>query len=736
MRKAVLLAVAIASLAAAPGAAAAIPSVFGGEVSCTVQGDGVRFCGSSSPRSTVDAFDGVPIDVNVAFPPEPPSGPDGGFPLVMIFHGYGGGKLGLPTMQRFLDHGFATFSMTDRGFRESCGSTESRAADPAGCANGYVRLIDNRYEVRDAQEFAGVLADEGLIDPRAIGATGGSYGGGMSLALAALRNRKALPDGTLVPWTSAGGIPMQIAAAAPFITWSDLAYSLTPNGSTLDYVADSLYRGRVGVMKESLVNGLYLSGLGAPGFYSPAGTDPSADLTGWRARLLAGEPYDDDPQVQAILGEITGNHSAYYIDDSIPPAPLLMANGFSDDLFPVEEMVRFFNRTRAEHPNVPLSLFAGEISGHPRSPSKPDVEALLRARVEAWFDHFLTGAGPQPATGVEVLTQTCPATAPFGARFRAPNWAKIAPGEIRLTARARATIVPGAGDAASANAFNPVGGGGSCAQVPAEDEAGTASYRLRAAPAAGFTVVGSPTVVADWRMPGNTSQVAARLLDVAPGGQETLVARGLWRPARGGPRRQVFQLHPAAWEFASGHVPKLELLPKDGTGPAGLGSYGRVSNDQRPVTVSNLELRLPVRERPGSLGSRVKAPKAKFIPRGYEVHPDFAAFGKPRAHLLPGPLPVRGGRISLRVRCPRGWVACRRGRVRVKGSPSRGRANRSIVASGRFAVAGGESTRVSLPLTPSARRFFAAAERLRVRVVIRSAESAAPSTRHRAAFAG
>ncbi len=36
---------------------------------------------------------------------------------------------------------------------------------------------------------------------------------------------------------------MQIAAAAPNIPWTDLAYSLAPNGSTLDYVADAPYVG-------------------------------------------------------------------------------------------------------------------------------------------------------------------------------------------------------------------------------------------------------------------------------------------------------------------------------------------------------------------------------------------------------------------------------------------------------------------------------------------------------------
>jgi Acetyl xylan esterase (AXE1) len=153
-------------------------------VSCNVQGDGVRFCGSSNPRSTTKAFDGVPIDVNVAFPPERTGAVDGNYPLIMIFHGYGGGKLGLNAMRPFLERGFATFSMTTRGFRESCGSAASRTADPSGCERGYVRLIDNRYEVRDAQEFAAELADQDLIDGQRIGATGGSYGGGMSMVLA------------------------------------------------------------------------------------------------------------------------------------------------------------------------------------------------------------------------------------------------------------------------------------------------------------------------------------------------------------------------------------------------------------------------------------------------------------------------------------------------------------------------------------------------------------------------
>ncbi len=79
------------------------------------------------------------------------------------------------------------------------------------------------------------------------------------MALAALKDRKMIQadDGTLVPWVSDGGKPMRIAAAQPDIPWTDLAYSLQPNGHTLDYVADAPYlkRGRIGVMKQSFVVG-------------------------------------------------------------------------------------------------------------------------------------------------------------------------------------------------------------------------------------------------------------------------------------------------------------------------------------------------------------------------------------------------------------------------------------------------------------------------------------------------
>ncbi|MCB0875284.1 MAG: acetylxylan esterase [Solirubrobacterales bacterium] len=701
-KKLIVFAAFAAALVAPQAAQATISSVFDGDVACTVQGDGVRFCGSSTPRSTSEAWDGVPIDVNVAFPPEPASGPDGDFPLVMMFHGYGGGKIGLGGMQHWLDKGYATFSMTDRGFRESCGSAASKAADPSGCANGYVRLIDNRYEVRDAQEFAGRLADEGagLIDPQRIAAIGGSYGGGMSMALGALKDRMVMPDYSVVPWKSPAGKALEIAATAPNIPWTDLAYSLAPNGSTLDYVTDAPYTGRVGVSKQSYVSGLFLSGLGAPGFYAPEGSDPTADLIGWRDRLNEGEPYG--PESQAIIDELTQHHSSYYIDHSEKPAPMLMSSGFTDDLFPADETIRYYNRTKAEYPDADLALFFGDF-GHPRAQNKPDVTGALDDRQDAWIDYYLKGEGTEPRQGVEAYTETCPGSEPSGGPYTAKNWASIAPGEVRYSDPAEHTI---AADSSTGGAFNPTSTG-ACATTPSADTEGAAIYELDPAPDEGYTLMGAVSVVAKFELSGDTSQVAARLLDMAPDGTESLVDRGLWRPAEGGPTKQVFQLHPNGWTFAGGHVPKLELIAADGTvvnTEPFLTSYGRPSNDQQDVTVSDLEMRMPVLEKPGTLGGLVGAPAPKYVPQGYDLAPDFAALRHPNPRLLNRKLRVSGkGKIvKPRVKCPKKFDSCHAGRLTLKARDAGFK-----MGSAKFGtVDGGGTPKLTIRLTKRARKYI------------------------------
>jgi fermentation-respiration switch protein FrsA (DUF1100 family) len=596
-----------ALLVAASPAQAEIQSVFNGAIPCETRGDGSRFCGGDN--TLVETFDGQLIDVNVAFPPAPASGPDGPYPLVMQFHGYGGSELDADALSRWTKQGYAAFSMSDRGF----GPCGTKPTPPARCASGgWVRLMDTRFEVRDAQLFAGMLVDEDIVSKGAIASAGGSYGGGLSMALAALKNRTMMEDGSLEPWKTPEVRRLSLAAAIPEIPWTDLANSLMPNGRTLDYVADAPYAGPdgdapVGVMKQTFVAGLFASGA-ATGLYSPPLVDPDADLVSWFARINAGEPYTD-PVVADVLDEIITHHSSYYIDHSTPPAPLLISNGWTDDLFPPDEAIRFYNRTRSEYKGADVSLFFLDY-GHQRGQGKDADVELLREHQDAFLAHHLTGA-KKPKGGVTTLTQTCGTDEPSGGPYHARSWAKIAHGEVRGKFKPAQTILPTvSGDLARGQAYDPISGGGACATAPGSDQAGAASYRLDPAPAGGFTLMGSPTVISKITSTSPTSQVASRLLDVDETGDATLVARGIYRPDPSG--KQVFQLHPNGYEFAEGHVAKLELLPVDSP-------YGRASDGQAPVTVEKLKLRLPVLEKGGKRGALVRRPAKKFVPEGYEL---------------------------------------------------------------------------------------------------------------------
>jgi hypothetical protein len=196
-------------------------------------------------------------------------------------------------------------------------------------------------------------------------------------------------DRTLAPWTSPAGTPLRIAAAVPEIAWSDLVYAMEPNGGTLDYTItgprDDL--DPFGVEKQSWVSGLF--GLGqASGYIAPPGADPDADLTTWFAVVGAGEP--GGPQAQAIEDELAAHHSPYSVDHSQAPAPTLIANGFTDDLFPVDEALRFSNRTRAEYPSTPLSPLFLDF-GHMRGQDKPADMAVFEQRRFEWMDRYVKG---------------------------------------------------------------------------------------------------------------------------------------------------------------------------------------------------------------------------------------------------------------------------------------------------------------------------------------------------------
>ncbi len=319
---------------------------------------------------------------------------------------------------------------------------------------------------------------------------------------------------------------------------------------------------RVGVQKQSWNNTLYLAG-SLLGYYAPLGTDPvrrhhrleDADRHRRAVRRQPRGGGDGHRAHRQPLGATTST-------TAIAPAPALLANGWNDDLFPVDESLRYYNKVRAKYPNAPISMFHLDFGHSPRAGAISAADrAALTAAENAWLDYYVKGVGSEPADargGVDILTSKCPVSS-AGTRYHAPSWAQLAPGEIRLDGAAAQTIVaPGT---APSNAFTSRRRLHDDRRAPTTRRPRpTASRRRRRA----YTLAGSPTIVAKLDVTGANDMVAARLYDV-DGATQRLIARGVQRPlgVGAGPTQQVFQLHPQAWTVQPGHVLKLELLAQD-----------------------------------------------------------------------------------------------------------------------------------------------------------------------------
>ncbi len=582
MRRVLLCLVVLVGFSA-PAAASAAPLPFGH--ACTAQ-NGVRFCPTVALSQRVSSFDGVPLDVDVTLPPTG----GGPWPTIVIGHGYGGNKTNAEGTTPsdhgnnvfYAERGYAVVTPSARGFGRSCGAPSSRTPD---CAHGWIRLDDQRYEARDVQGLLGRLVDEGISDPRALGVTGASYGGGLSLELAYLRDRIRLPDGRYVRWLSPRGVPLHIAASHPIVPWSDLVSALIPNGRFLDFARPTLTESRqpFGVSLQSFTNGLYLAGT-ISGFVSPPGADPQADLTTWNARTNAGEPFDAG--ARAIANEIFAHHQAWGIPGK--PAPLLLESGWTDELFPVQQSLRIYNDLRVRYRNFPVALQFADL-GHMRGSNKPQSGLAFNDQAAAFFDHWLKHAGPAPRPwSVTAYTQTCPQSAPDGGPFAASSWSALHPGKVIFGGRPAQTFTSAGGNPATAAAFDPVSDSDACKTVTAEHAPGTAVYERQVHRP--FTLLGLPTVTAHIDTTGQYGEIAARLWDVTPGGQQLLVTRGVYRLRTDQRGPVVFQLQGNGYRFAAGDTVKLELTGSDAP-------HWRKSNFPFSVRVSKLLIALPTAER-------------------------------------------------------------------------------------------------------------------------------------------
>ncbi len=572
--------------------------------------NGVRFCPTVDRASRVPSFDGIPLDVDVTLP----ATGRGPFPTIVMLHGFGGDKTNFETTSAagpapeatgngstiyrynnnfFARRGYAVVNYSARGFGESCGGGPT--GDHVGaCAAGYIHLADSRFEVRDTQYLLGLLADEGVAKPRAIGVTGISYGGGQSMELAFLRDKIRKPSGQLAPWRSPAGKKMRIAAAYPRWPWSDLVSALIPNGRFLDnrVAPEGQSLNPFGVPIASYLNGLYLTGV-LSGYYcggAPASipcTDTEANISQDFAYIQQGQPLS--PAAQAALESVYRNSGAYplrFLEGFTTPAPLLIESGWTDELFPPEQALRVYGFLRQKHPEAAVSLQLGDL-GHSRGSNKPTANHFFNNQAARFFAYRLQGArkrGPAPSS-VAAFTQTCPLAAPDGGPFKAKRWAELHPGSFEFGSAGAQEFSSAGGDISVAKAYDPIfGTTEACKTIPVTTEPNVAVYSR--AVKNGFTMVGLPTVATRISSTGQYGQIVGRLWDISPEGTQLLVSRGVYALENGQGGEIEFQLHGNGYRFAKGHTVQLELLGRDAP-------YYQAGNLPFTVRTSELTAKLP-----------------------------------------------------------------------------------------------------------------------------------------------
>ena len=582
----ILLSVAAAAmLATSSVAAAAEPAPFGH--SCKAQ-NGVRFCPTETLAQRVPSFDSVPLDADVTLPPEG-TGP---FPTIVMIHGWGGSKASFEATSPagdgnqtfdynnvyYAQHGYAVLNYSARGWGNSCGAASSR--EDLGCKEGWIRLADQRYEARDTQYLLGLLADEKLTKPEAIGTTGISYGGGQSIELAYLKNRIRLPNGEFAPWTSPKGKKLAIKAAYPRWPWSDLIVALTPNGRYLDTEVAPFAQSYepFGVEIQSYVSGLYALG-NASGYIAPAGADPEADLTKWFAAINAGEPVN--PEDEAIAKQIYTYHQGYGIPLAGKPAPMLLQSGWTDDLFPPSQSLRIYNAVRTVKGYAALQF--GDL-GHSRGSNKENTDHAFQEQGASFFEARLKHTGKSPANGsVTAYTQTCPQGAPGGGPFTAKRWSKLHPHTVTFGSAAGQLFTSAGGNPTISAEFDPIANTDACKEVKAETEPNTANYTMTSP---GFTLMGLPTVTATVKTIGPFGELVSRLWDVLPSGEQRLISHSVYRLNENQEGTITFQLHGNGYEFPAGDTVKLQLLGRDTP-------YYRASNGTFAIEATNVTVSLP-----------------------------------------------------------------------------------------------------------------------------------------------
>ena len=520
------------------------------------------------------AVDGARLDVTVQIPLKA----DKPTPLVVLIHGYGGSKTSSGDIARtLLDEGYAVLRYSTRGFGNSWGQ---------------VNMVDVHAEVADLRSMIAQVVDRAdlQLNADAVAVTGASYGGGHSW-LATLEPTFATPRGKVV----------RIRAVAPIAAWSDLLYSLLPNGRERRSVDGA------GGAKLSYINGLYFSGVRE----NPERPYPNYPdyFIGWHAWINAMEPTDVDPVFASIEDGLAGYRSIWWQQRFWNAAaasriPVFMVQGFTDDLFPMAEASRMLLALRTIDPTYPATAYFGDI-GHPRASNKTGEVNYVLALMRQWLAWYLKGAGTEP-TPVVYAALTRPRDEPFDAAnvLTLTSLGALSTGSVSTQFDEPAVLVNPVTDPLAGFFWDPfvMEGARELEPLPPPPDApvvsgSLATYEVPVSQLSGggaMVIAGVPIVSFRAATTAYRVQVNVRLFEIGASGTKRLITRGTYTldsGAAGLPLGEVDVAIPTygnLWRAEAGSTLRLELTNVDSP-------YITPSRVPSATTVTGVRLDVPVR---------------------------------------------------------------------------------------------------------------------------------------------
>jgi predicted acyl esterase len=517
--------------------------------------------------------DGAQLDVTLEIPLKV----DKPVPLVAFVHGYAGSKTSSGDIAAaLLAEGYAVLRYSTRGFGDSWGQ---------------VNLVDVNAEVGDLRSMIAQVVDESQyhIDGGAVAVTGASYGGGHSW-LAGLRPTFATPKGNTVT----------ILTIVPIAAWSDLFASLLPNGRERESLDVP------GGLKLSYVNGLYGSGIRK----NPERPYPNYPeyFIGWHAYLNATEPTSVDPVFRSIRDGMAAYRSPWWNQefwDAIRASriPIFMAQGFTDDLFPMIEAKRMLLALRTIDPAYPVAAYFGDI-GHPRAANKTAEVDYALALIRAWLAYYLKGTGAEPPHVVYAAL-----TRPRGEAFdpsnvlTVPTLDALSTGTVSASFDASAVLINPLTDPAAGFFWDPLimEGARELKPLPVPPESplvpgSLATYDVAVSQlsSGALTIAGQPGVAFHASSLAPRVQLDVRLFDVDESGVKQIITRGTYTlegATTGAPIGEadvVINTYGNYWRAEAGHTLRVELTNVDSP-------YISPSKVPSTTIVTNVRLDIPIR---------------------------------------------------------------------------------------------------------------------------------------------